>query len=510
MRIEELHLKNFCSFKELDINFPESNLAVFIGNNGAGKTSVLRSMILLFSWLIARIEREKGLGSPINELDILNGTHSAEIKIQLKDNDKPFEWSLAKTTKGKKKESESKLTEVSKLADIYRTKFTENDNAAFPLIIYYPVERSVLDVPLKITTKHNFSQLDGYDNALSQGVDFRRFFEWFRNREDIENENGRNQNNSILKLEIKLDEFKKNTIEIIHFILNKNKDNDIVIKELNSFHSCKNITEIFSKIINVINHDNINLTKEEKQILIDDTCSLKNENEFILNNITELENLVFDTQLSSVRNSIKAFIPNFDKLHIQRKPKLRLLVNKAGEKEPLDVLQLSQGEKSLMALVGDIARRLAMMNPTLDNPLEGTGIVLIDEIEMHLHPRWQRSIIPDLQRTFPNCQFIITTHSPQVLSRVHRDDIFILDNSQVYQPSSNPIGRDSNDILEEIMNVTKRPKEIQDLSDKYFSLLSKNLFEEAQIVRKNLEKVLDSEDPIFIRADALITRKNLL
>ena len=57
------------------------------------------------------------------------------------------------------------------------------------------------------------------------------------------------------------------------------------------------------------------------------------------------------------------------------------------------MLQLSQGEKSLMALVGDIARRLAMMNPMLENPLNGEGIVLIDEVDMHLHPTWQRTII---------------------------------------------------------------------------------------------------------------------
>ena len=78
--IKELHLKNFCGFKELNIQLPKSNLAVFIGNNGAGKTSVLKSVTLLLSWLIARIEREKGSGSPITDLDILNGKNFSEIK----------------------------------------------------------------------------------------------------------------------------------------------------------------------------------------------------------------------------------------------------------------------------------------------------------------------------------------------------------------------------------------------------------------------------------------------
>jgi predicted ATP-binding protein involved in virulence len=97
----------------------------------------------------------------------------------------------------------------------------------------------------------------------------------------------------------------------------------------------------------------------------------------------------------------------------------------------LNVNQLSQGEKSLMALVGDIARRLAMMNPKLDNPLLGKGIILIDEIDMHLHPQWQRSIIQRLQTTFPNCQFILTTHSPLVISDTQNILVYDLDGQEV-------------------------------------------------------------------------------
>ncbi len=91
-----------------------------------------------------------------------------------------------------------------------------------------------------------------------------------------------------------------------------------------------------------------------------------------------------------------------------------MLIDKHGE--TLNVSQLSQGEKSLMTLVGDIARRLAMMNPSLASPLEGDGIVLIDEVDLHLHPKWQRSLLERLTTTFPGCQFVVTTHSPLVVS----------------------------------------------------------------------------------------------
>jgi len=456
MRIEELHLKNFCSFQELDITFPASNLAVFIGNNGAGKTSILKSMTLLLSWLIARIEREKGSGSPIADLDILNGTHSAEIKIKLKNNSELFEWSLAKTAKGKKKQFESKLSDTFKLADIYRTQFTENDNASFPLIIYYPVERSVLDVPLKIRIKHNFSQLDGYDNALSQGVDFRRFFEWFREREDIENES--------------------------------------LVQQSAQFAPFKIICKQIEKQANKIDNDGLTIRREKQ--MLESLKQLDDSYDSLAS-----EKITSDIQLNSVRNAINNFLPDFKYLRIQRNPRLRMLVNKTGIKEPLNVLQLSQGEKSLMALVGDIARRLAMMNPTLENPLHGTGIVLIDEIEMHLHPRWQRSVIPNLQKTFRNCQFIITTHSPQVLSSVKKEETFILENGALVKNTPHTQGRDSNSILYELFGVEERPKIYRDKINTFYDALEDEKISEAKEILAELTELFGEQDTEIVRAN---------
>ncbi|MFA0173138.1 AAA family ATPase, partial [Vibrio splendidus] len=98
-----------------------------------------------------------------------------------------------------------------------------------------------------------------------------------------------------------------------------------------------------------------------------------------------------DRQLTAVRSAIYKFMPEFSNLRVRRKPRLHMSIDKNGQS--LNVAQLSQGEKSLMALIGDIARRLAVMNPSLENPLMGDGIVLIDEVDMHLHPKWQRTLI---------------------------------------------------------------------------------------------------------------------
>ena len=88
-------------------------------------------------------------------------------------------------------------------------------------------------------------------------------------------------------------------------------------------------------------------------------------------------------------------------------------LDKGGREIRVDLL--SEGEKCTLAMIGDLARRLILANPAMENPLEGKGIVLIDEIELHMHPSWQRRILSILKEVFPNIQFIVTTHSPQVL-----------------------------------------------------------------------------------------------
>lgn len=167
-----------------------------------------------------------------------------------------------------------------------------------------------------------------------------------------------------------------------------------------------------------------------------------------------------ERQLEAVRQAISSLLPGFSNLRVRRTP-LRMTVKK--HEQELIINQLSDGEKGLLAMAGDLARRLAIANPALSDSLQGSGIVLIDEIELHLHPAWQREIIPALIRTFPNCQFIVTTHSPQVLSQIKPDSIYILDltaDGIVARCPERSLGRDCNRILEELMGV---PVPLQDV-----------------------------------------------
>jgi len=439
MKIRQLHLQNFCRFEDLIIPLLDKNdnpnrATVFIGENGAGKTTVLQSMALALSWLTARICREKGSGSPMSDSEVLNGKAFASITIYAEHEDNKYSWKLAKSFKGKKKGIESELTDVTQLAEHFRLELTENDSVSMPMVAYYPVERIILDIPLKIRTRHDFGQLDGYDNSLKQGVDFRRFFEWFREREDAENEAGMSQE---------------------------------VLQHITSILAQQSVSdEIWQKL-------------------------------------EKLKASPRDRQLTAVRTAISKFMPGFSSLRVQRRPRLQMLIDKNGE--TLNVAQLSQGEKSLMALVGDIARRLAMMNPALENPLHGEGIVMIDEVDMHLHPRWARSVINNLLNTFPNCQFILTTHSPLVISDT-KDMLGYILNTDGLTPLGNLYGMDVNQVLLQEMGAEIRSRDVQEKLDNLFDAIQDGAYEEARNLLHKLENELPVDHLELNKAHLLLRR----
>lgn len=182
-----------------------------------------------------------------------------------------------------------------------------------------------------------------------------------------------------------------------------------------------------------------------------------------------------------------------------------LSIKKNGNR--LNVKQLSDGEKRVLILLIDITRRLitvAKINKVTEF-LEGTGVVLIDEIEQHLHPKWQRRLLPTLTELFPNLQFIITTHSPQVLSYVPNGCAFSLENGKAYP--QNTYGRDNEWILEAIMDDVNRPVEVKAKLDDYFEAIRHDKMEISTQLREELETLIGVDEPELIKADILIRRK---
>lgn len=214
-----------------------------------------------------------------------------------------------------------------------------------------------------------------------------------------------------------------------------------------------------------------------------------------------------DPELNLVRSAITEFT-GFTDLRVRRNP-TRLEVTKGNQK--LNVNQLSDGERCIFAMVGDLARRLAIANRNLENPLEGSGVILIDEIELHLHPAWQRKIVPGLRKTFPNCQFIVTTHSPQVVSHVEAEKIVLLKQSEAGIEKRNvqsAYGRSSDRILEDLMGVSARPIEVEEKLHQIFLAIDQHDLSHAKDLVLSMRQQIQ-DDPDLVKASMMIRRKEI-
>lgn len=324
MVLNKLKLENFRRFGNVEVKFAK-RLSVLVGINGAGKSSILAALSTLLSWYVRRLVSPNGTGAgmAISDRDIQTDALSSTIALAIEDDGKEVSWSVSKAVKGAPIfDVRSNLKELTEHVKDMRASKLES----VPIIVSYTVNRSVLDIPLRIKKRHEFSVLSAYDDAFDRAADFRRFFEWFREWEDVENE----------------------------------------------------------RIVDTLATGGV---------------------PYLANN-----------ELATVRRALNRFLPEFTEWKIRRNP-LRMEVKKDGK--PLSVDQLSDGEKCMIALVGDLARRLVVANPMLEDPLLGNGIVLVDEIELHLHPEWQKSILPRMLQAFPNVQFVVTTHSPLVLAQLN-------------------------------------------------------------------------------------------
>ncbi|WP_293589322.1 AAA family ATPase [Prevotella sp.] len=158
-----------------------------------------------------------------------------------------------------------------------------------------------------------------------------------------------------------------------------------------------------------------------------------------------------DHSLNAVRKAISAFFPDFSEMRVRRRPYQAMIIKK-GE-QVIEFSQLSQGEKCYLSLVCDIARRLAIANPGMNDPLEGEGIILIDEVDLHLHPKWQMEIVNKLTSIFKNCQFFISTHSPIVLSDIRKHQIITIDNGRKIDVAFEPYGKPVSSIMNNFFDM---------------------------------------------------------
>jgi len=188
-----------------------------------------------------------------------------------------------------------------------------------------------------------------------------------------------------------------------------------------------------------------------------------------------------------------------DAKHLRYDPKRRelLLWFKTGEPQPFNML--SDGQRCVLALVADIAQKAATLNPHLGNEVLALieGVVLIDELDLHLHPRWQRRIIDDLRTTFPNIQFICTTHSPFLIQALHSsEELIMLDGC----PPAELANKTIEDIAVGIMDVnspevSERYSEMKGLATDYLKMLNEAAKAPEDKLSEYKERLADSLAP---------------
>lgn len=415
MKIEQLNIKAFRGIQDAFLHFEGASTVIF-GNNGAGKTSVLAAINLLYSNIINSIVKNRfkqGIRIEGNDVKFKNTGCCLTVDFSFKGNKHTYSRFYNKKTNKRT----HTISEVKDFLNFFEALYDDSESPKYdvPVFANYGVHRLVLNIPLRIRQHHDFDVLSTYEKAIENKIDFRTFFEWFRNREDYENE--------------------------------------IIVRENNSYE---------------------------------------------------------DRQLKAVKSAVLAFFDDYSDLRVRRNP---LVMEITKGQTRLNISQLSDGEKCTLALIGDLARRVAIANPTLDNPLTGSGIALIDEVELHLHPLWQRKIIPTLRKTFPNIQFIFTTHSPQVLSEIDEEmKVFVANNNRennnIEFTELRPLnGWDVNDILGNFMNTPEINADTQKLIDEIYDNIDFNNFEIAEKLIAELRQKTNSNNKTVIELQFILNKR---
>ena len=208
--------------------------------------------------------------------------------------------------------------------------------------------------------------------------------------------------------------------------------------------------------------------------------------------------------LKAIRNALKNSIDGVERVFFDHSTPSRLKVAIGGTELALD--QLSDGYRSQVAMIFDFARRLAIANPEMDNPLEAPGILLIDEIELHLHPKWQQTIIPSLRKAFPNTQLIVTTHSPQVLTSVESRCIRILKDNQITCIDEEIHGGEAKRALERILETKSRPPEspFGKSIEEVFRLINSDMLDEAESKLNAIDDRVKEYESTYLEAESAL------
>lgn len=466
--LTEIRLVDFRQFNDFYMDFND-RLTVLVGENGVGKTTIVEGVAKALSWIAANLEKENNTGKMVTLTDInVNSTQYAEVVANFFLTKKNrYSISLSKSVAGAGERKDSSVRDIKALADLYRM-VNDYRQINLPVFAFYTADRARVSSSIvreKLDDIVRPSPMDAYADIGEGRKDFDRFLDFFAQL-----------------------------------------DNRAQVRVSVSQEQIKEFTELEAALRKLADDGKLSYGNELWQLLEQKRQQI----------VTPVADSNAAKQLQVVKRVIIGFIPGATDLFVDRssgRPELKIIMENAE----VGIGVLSHGQQTVIGMISDLVRRLMMLNPNRENPLDGQGVVVIDEIELHLHPKWQQNIIPSLLKTFPGIQFVVTTHSPQVITTVERSCIRILhqvedDISGIKKIVASNAGMQtkgiaSSDVLAEIMGIDPVPDEPEAKKlSLYRSLIEKNSQNDQDAIglRRELNNHFGPNHPVMFECDRLI------
>jgi predicted ATP-binding protein involved in virulence len=456
MKLNKLTLKNFRCFEHLELDL-HPQLTVLIGDNGDGKTTILDAARVALSPFVNAFKNQREYSSRMTFEDIRlckRGTWNMEQQIPceveaiatLSEGGEELHWLQ---DVGYSKEGNAILRKDPSM-DFMETMAARSDYALEEIREGVGILRPYEEIHRKIYEYANSLNLKSRGEQESVVLPLVCYFGIYRN---------------INKGQSK----------------NRNKIN---LSRIDGYDEC---LQDASRIGDFYEwYKWICMSYREEQLFALEENNFKNEALSLSKNGVSLLKII-----EAIKFSINSLVKDIGWHDLEYTIRSKKLVMSHDIHGIMPIGKLSAGLLSVIRMTADIAYRAFTLNPHLNEKAgkETPGIVLIDEIDMHLHPKWQQTILKSLTDAFPKMQFIVTTHSPQVLSTVRRENIRILPEGKM--PEFSPLAHESGDALAKIMNTPKQPPiELMDTVRAFEQLVRAGTeeTEEAKKLRQTLDE----------------------
>jgi predicted ATP-binding protein involved in virulence len=383
MHIQALQLKHTLHFSDIQLqfNYPQCPVTLILGNQGTGKTTLLRFSYQALTWFAARYRDSRAAGLVMQDQDIMQNRLQSKIDIRIgfpeemgslpessqsePANLQSCSWQIYKTLNSQGLGfSKAETSQLESMLSLYHKARLHDPLLGLPLIAYYPAERFTNEVNL--LSKNNPAILQSahaYEIAAIPFTTFARFFEWFREISDIENA-----------------------------------------------QSAKIMDQILARA----------LQQPENS-----------RGDELARQIEKAQAHLHAPNLTALKQALSLIMPEVSQIYLKYQPKLQLMVT--YQQQTFSFQQLPNSIRNWIALVGDIVRRLCLLNPNSLFPCqEGTGVLLIDAIDHQLDQEMAAVILSRLHQAFPNLQIIATGNRPELLEQAHAFQCLKLENKQLH------------------------------------------------------------------------------